>query len=419
MKEMLRKKLNNVKDLEQRRALKELIEEVLLPMAENQEEKWSEITGRVVDEIRPQEEPYEIVMGLCDKADYDPVHSHLFPILPPEKPNLSGMEAALKETRGPVVLFSVYINETWEKVLGILSDPPIFDAVLLTADGTSVNGVCRLIPDTGYADALRDVYRSFIKNGLPWNTVNTAHIDRMASVELTGWDEFPKDAKLSEIDVKFGTSDCVFLTDMIPLWNIVRLEMKCSGAIFPMEDSVTFEHYIEIEESEAEHGYLISAGNEDVQSVRRESSALVIRTNDAKGKNPDVYKIVRPHDLQMDTMLRYPPFSNRRRLLFTDMLANRAMNVFTYAEAMRIIESHSLPVTVRDIGITDKKYPPHTRGTMNLVLDDAFSHINDSKILCVSFEAEENAEYSQDMIRFLMSELQMYFPVYLCVGVIV
>ncbi|MDR1245682.1 MAG: hypothetical protein LBK57_01475 [Clostridiales Family XIII bacterium] len=422
MKELLKKKLNNVKDLEQRKALKELIDEFLLPMAEYQDERWEELVSRVANEIRPRNEQFcDIVMGLCGKDEYDPAHSYLFPILPFETLNLSSIETSLKdsnETHAPVTLFSAYIDETWERVLEILSEAPVFDVNLRTNDGASVNGSCCLVPDEKYKDALRDVYRSFEKNGLPWNTVCTAYIDRMASAVLTECEPFPADATLAEINVNFGDAAHIFRTDMAPLWNIARLEMKCNGAIFPLEDNVTFEHYIEIESSETEHGYLVAANNEYVRSVRKEGATLIITTNDAKGNDTDVYKIVHPRDSQTDAKLPYPLFLNRRRSFFTDMLANRATNVFTYAEVMRIISSYSFPLTVRDIKVTDEKYPSCTRGTMNFALDDAFSHINTAQTLCVSFDADEKGKYTQDTIRFLMSELQMRFPVYLCVGVL-
>jgi hypothetical protein len=419
MKELFKKKLDAVEDLEQRRALKELIEKVLLPMAEYQEEKWAEVIERVVDEVRPKEEPREIVMGLCKKEEYDPVHSYLFPILPPDTLELSGIESALQENAAPVPLFSVYINQTWEKTLEILSDPPVFDANLRTNDGRQVNGVCRLVPDERYKDVLRDLYRSFTKSGLAWETVCTAYIDRMVRVELTEWETFSEDMTLAEINVKFGDFSQVFLTDMTPLWNIVRSEMKSVNFAVPLENGLLFEHKVGIDESESEHGYLVNTSDETVQSVRRERTRLVITANTKKSRVWDVYKIVRPQELRMDAGLSYPLFSNRRRLEFVDMLADRTRNLFTYAEAMRIVGAYFLPLRARDLKVTeDETYPPHTYGTMNFGLDDAFSCISAEKSLCMYFETEAESAYTQDMIRFLMSELQARFPVFRCVGVL-
>jgi hypothetical protein len=421
MKETLKKKLNNVKDLEQRKALKELVDEVLMPMAEYQEERWEELLNRVADEVQPSDEPHEIVTGLCGKDEYDPAHSYLFPILPPEKPNLSDIEAALKatgETRAPIRLFSVYINETWEKALGILTDSPVFDVTLLTAGGASVSGTCLLVPDERYKEVLRDVYRSFIKNGLSWNTVCTAYTDRMASIELTEWESFPEDAVLSEIHVNFKDFADTFVTDMVPLWNIARSEMKSINFALPVEDGLTFEHRIGIDESEIAHGYIVNTNDESVRSVRREHARLIVTTDTKKSRMWEIYKIVCPQGSQTDMRLPYPLFSNRRRRLFIDMFAERARNIFTYAEAMRILSSYDLPVTALDLEATSEELPPHTHGTMNFDLDGGFTHINTAKTLCVFFEADGKEEYAQDIIRFLMSELQMHFPVYRCAGLL-
>jgi hypothetical protein len=100
------------------------------------------------------------------------------------------------------------------------------------------------------------------------------------------------------------------------------------------------------------------------------------------------------------------------------MFAERARNIFTYAEAMRILSSYDFPVTAIDLEVTSEECPAYTHGTMNLAIDEAFTHINTAKTLCVFFETDGEEEYARDMIRFLMSELQMHFPVYRCAGVL-
>jgi hypothetical protein len=104
---------------------------------------------------------------------------------------------------------------------------------------------------------------------------------------------------------------------------------------------------------------------------------------------------------------------------FMDRFA-ASSNVFTHAEILRIISSYALPLSVKDIEITEDHYPAHTHGTMNFALDCVFSQISSEKSLRVSFVADENrTEYAEDMARFLASELQIHYPSYHCIGVLV
>jgi hypothetical protein len=415
MRNVLKKKLEAVKSLEERGALKELIEQVVLPMAEYQKDRWDRLEERVFNEIRLPEESHDIVVGMCDKRSYDPVHTYLFPILPPETADLAAIGAALAG-EAPVELFSVFVDAEWSRALDILSAPSDFP-VRLHAGSQVVHGTCRLIPDFRYKDALRDVYRSFVKHDLPWKTVPTPYIDRMARAVMTKWDKFPSDATLSEIDVEFGDLSDVLRHDRVLLWNVKRLEMKGDAFVLPLEETSVFEHRVDIEKSGAAHGYLVSAREQSVRFVRREAEELVITADEPKVKAWDVYKIVRPQETQMNANPPYPLFSNRRRLTFTDTLATRSTPIFSFAEIMRRIEAYEFPLEVRGIEVTEEKLPAYTHGTMNEALDDAFSHVNAAKSLCVSFVAVgDDDSYAEDRIRFLMSELQTKFPGYGCAG---
>jgi hypothetical protein len=416
MKELLKKKLDAVKSLEERAALKELIEQVILPMAEYQEEQWAKLRSRIFDEIRPpDEDSHEIVTGICDRKEYDPVHAYLSPILPPETPDLAAVQNALLG-EAPTELFSVYIDARWENALALLSNPPVFEADLHT-DKSVLKGSCTLVPDAKHKAALRDVYRCFVRHDLPWKTVNTAYIDRTANVMLTDWDTFPEGETLREIEVRFGELKNVLRHDMILLWNVKRINMKSMSFAFPHEDNARFEHRIAIAESEAAHGYLVSADENAIRSVRREATDLIVTTDAPKGKMWDVFKIVRPRDSRMDAKMSFPVFSNRRRQTFTDMLAAGGANVFSKGEVLRLLGSYDFPVRVHEAEVTDGRYPPHTHGDMNAALDEAFSYVNTAGSLRVSFDTDGAGDFAEDMIRFLMSELQMKFPHYRCVGV--
>jgi hypothetical protein len=417
MKELLRKKLAAVKSLEERAALKELIETLILPMAEHEEAMWEKLEARVFSEIPAPDEAYEIVTGLCSVEAYDPLHSFLFPILPPEKIDLAQIQTALSGD-ADVPLFSVYIRAAWREALSIVEGARAFEATLRTQSG-SFKGTCRLMPDTRYQDALRDLYKSFGKQDLPWRTVQSAYIDRIARVVLSDAEKIPDGETLTAIHVNFGDFSEHIQYDMLPLWNVKRTVLQGTNFALPMRDELVFEHRISLSDAETAHVYLVTAEEEGVRYVKREASELIVIADTARNRDWSVHVIVRPAESQMDVTPQYPLFSNRRRLRFADRFA-AVSNVFTRAEVTRTLSSYALPLAVKKIEVTEERYPVYTHGTMNFALDDAFSQIGSEKSLCVSFAADEAcAAYAQDMARFLASELQTRYPAYRCVGILV
>jgi hypothetical protein len=415
MKETFQKKLNTVKSLEERTALKELIEKVLLPMAEYQEGRWDAIRARVFDESRPKSGFFPIITGLCAKSEYDPAHTWLFPILPPDAPDLSAVSAALSEEK-PVELFSVYLDEPWERFREILTGERLFEAVLHT-EKSEVRASCKLYPDKRFSEALKGLYASFVLHGIPWKTVQSAYINRMARVVLTSAEKLPEDETLTEINVKF--EDTAVKHDMLPLWNIETLLLKGTGFAIPFEENALFEHRIRFSNTDESANFLV-APDPLIRSVKREGAESVLLSEAPKNREWNVYKVVSPQSSVMDKEPSFPLFSNAGTENFTAFVAD-GTRVFTAAEIMRRIESHGLPLTAGDIQITDEKYPDEIPGTMNFELDEAFSQINDTKTLRVFFSVEdmgEYAPYAKDMIAFLMSELQIVFQKYRCTGVL-
>jgi hypothetical protein len=413
VRETFRKKLNGIKSLEERAALKELIENVLLPMAEYQEEKWEGIKARVFDEAKIREERLQIIMGLCDREGYDPAHSWLSPILPWEEPNLSAISEALSLSE-PVELFSVYLDEKFENLRDIFSAGRSYDTELRTDDGV-VRASCRLVPDTRYTDALKNVYKSFILHGLAWETVQTAYLDRMARVVLTDWDMPGEGEALKEININFENS--AVRHDRIPLWNIEVLSCKGKGFALAFEDEQLYEHHISLPDAGSDY---LAAVHSSIRSVKKMPFELRVKTDVAKPTMWNIYRIARPQNLAMDKNPSFPLFSNARAENFVAFAAD-GTGVFTTAEILRRIESFALPLTVNGIRITDEEHPGEIRGTMNFALDDTFSRINAAKALVVSFNvgnAGEYAPYTSDMVCFLMSELQMKYPQYRCAGII-
>jgi hypothetical protein len=414
MRETFRKKLDKLKSFEERAALKELIEAVLLPMAEYQEEKWEEIKNRVFDEARAESGYLPIVMGLCTIGEYDPAHNRLFPVLPPETLDLASISAMLSEGH-PIELFSVYLDEPWERLSEIFANDRSFKAVLRTNKG-EMRASCKLRRDERFSAVLRDLYGSFVLHGIPWKTVHNVYTHRMARVILTDAAGLPESETLTEISVDF--EDTIVKHDMLPLWNIETLSLKGTGFAIPFEEKVLFEHRIRFSDADEAANFLIGA-DASIRSVKRVGTDMILLADASKNREWNVYKITTPKIFAIDKESIFPLFSNETKMNFTAFAAS-GIRVFTYAELLRHIESFGFPLTAEDIQITNETRSDEIPGTMNFELDVAFSQINDTKTMRVVFSAADAGSYMpyiKDMVAFLMSELQIICPQYKCAGV--
>ncbi|EHS56367.1 hypothetical protein [Paenibacillus sp. Aloe-11] len=436
MKELVQDRLSKMDDLEQRRLLKNMMAGVFMNLVEYQEEMTRQLERRVFEEIENTEEKFDVYVSLTSREDYDPIHEFLYPVLPSDtedkKVDISRVAEVVREG-GAMPLFTLFLEMETERIAALVHSKRIFAGMLVTETGNYPIRF-RLEHNRSYILEIEKLYHMFLQNGMPWKTINHPYAHKFVDCVLIGGDGEPAaHEEIHEITISLEEFDAFKKGDVFPLWNIERLSLKNSGFPIPAMDRVNFEHVLPLRKTGPEHGYLIDGAEGDIRYIKRTEEELTIVTPRDKSGEWNVLKVTKPVTTRLSRQT-YPVLSNRRQDSFLGRYAGKqAVIVRAKAEITRIVNSfeaaQGLELERVDIwggtGRNDisnlvsktQTYP------LNPFVSDNVRTVEGKQIMRLGFRrgSEEAAPASpaymlSDLMSFLVSEVQMYFPEYKCEG---
>ncbi|WP_334075098.1 normocyte-binding protein [Paenibacillus sp. A14] len=428
MKDIVLDRLNKMEDLQQRRVLRSLMNSVFLNLVEYQEELNRQLERRVFEEVEDHESKHDVYVSMCRREEWDPLHEYLFPVLPqdtePRRIDLKDVVAALSggaEAR----LFSLFLECGYPLIQQLLQSGRSFPGELRTDRGTYAIQV-RLERNTDYIREIEQLYHIFLNNGLPWKTVNHPYAYKFVDAVLTRVDgQLAEDEEVLEISVHLEEYEAYKRTDLVPLWNIQRLELKTGGFPVPAADRVNYEHVLPLRKTGTQHGYLVDVNDDSIRYVKRAPEELVVVSPLEKSDAWQVLKLVEPVGSGITGLVKpaYPLMSNRQRPDFIGSYGRKQGQIVrSKGEIVRMIHAFDvsdwLELTHVEIRPPGAANPPTYE--LNRFMTDEVRVDNGKWRMCLGF-AKRNIgrghDYlAEDVMSFLVSQVQMSFPEYRCEG---
>lgn len=427
MREIVQDRLGRMTDLEQRKLLKQMMTSLFLNLADHQEEQYRRLEQRVMGELDELEDTYDLYVTACSRDSYDPIHECLYPMIPedvrPPKIDLTSLLENLSREL-PAKLFTVFMACDYVRLSAMMNGGRRFRGTLVTTAGRyAIEAVVK--PNPTYVDELEKLYETFQKNGIPWQTANHPYAHKFADIVLVHCDRKPDPAEeVIEATVDLEEYEPYKRPDVIPLWNIEKLQLKSTGFPIPAQDRVNFEHALSLHKTGTEHGYLVAeSGDAAIRYIKRSAEELTVVTPLEKSGIWQVLKLTKPVQTKLGK-LEYPLVSNRRHNRFTSKYARQQMlAVRAKGEAIRIVHSFEAAekLELMDLEVRDKPASVPQTYAMNPFISDNIRTKWDMKSLRLKFRKREGTPPEEDfllndLMSFLVSEVQLYFPEYACEG---
>lgn len=425
MKELIRTQIRSMDNLQERVAFKALMEQVFLAMYETNEQMYQDLEKRVQEELTYDVNRYLVRTGLIERAYYDVSHHMMAPM---EQTDLQGAEYKLSDIRkiiedeGSYSLQMVMLRCDYLQVQKIWSEDLEFQGSIETKSSEEPLGITvKLRQNTSYLKKIGQLYRLFVKNGIPWQTVNAPYLYKLADIVLTKLPEgIEEKDSITNIQIDFGRYGSVICGDLIPVWNIQKLRLDGTGFPIPCEDRQNFEHAISLHEHGSQHAYLVEDAP-DIQNVAQRGEKLFIISGSGASKKWDIYRIHNAKDGSLDHYT-YPVMQNQREETFTERYQRKwGQSVRTRAELERFVKGFGLGdyVVYEDCRIQDGFEAPRETYSMNSFIEDEIRDRRDQKKLILYFKAGAKEEWLQrDIASFLVSEVQRIYPEYECGGIV-
>lgn len=423
MKAMIREEIQSIGNLEERIIFKNLMENVFLALYETNEQMYQDLEQRVMNDLAYDINRFLIRTGVIEKAYLDKSH-HLMVAMCEEDiitpiHKAEDIRKQLKE-QGKYCLATIFFECDALEVISALENQESFTGVIKAEKEYAVN--ISLARSHRYMQKIEHLYHLFMKNGVPWNTVNAPYLFKMADVFITSLPEEIKDNEtITEFKMNLGEYNQVVHNDMIPIWSVQHLKLESVGFPVACDDHENYEHVISIRDYGAEHAYLVEE-KMGIRNVRQSGKKLLVTGQIANAKKWDIY-MIRSGDNRKIDRYTYPVMENLRKDGFAERFQQKnGQSVKTKAELRRIIQGFELEMYIKyqDCSLTGEGEELQETYPMNFFMNDEIRDRVGKKLLTLYFSSTGKDKWlSRDLASFIASEIQKLYPEYKCGGKIV
>ncbi len=207
------------------------------------------------------------------------------------------------------------------------------------------------------------------------------------------------------------------------LWNVEKITLADKTFPKPLEDSVHYEHSLNIDKTEQNCGFLVDNSHDYIKYMKQTEEHIVIANNTDE---QDVWNIVKIEDANKNIRKDSSEFielTNVRNLGFIGRFANeKALIIRTHGELARIFESYQLSneLNFKDVEISEKYDKSIKTIDYDYFIDNNLRNDPKRSYMILKFLPKNREDFLlYEKISFFVSIAGLMFPEYRCVGEVV
>ena len=423
MDDRIYEKLKEIKDLNDRVLLKQIMNSVFESLEQYSKERFNELEKRVFNEVPYVKEKYTIYSTIVKRDKLDITDKFLHPMLHEDiEEKIYDTLEILKaiENNEPKNMFKVFLKCDYLIMKEFQKNNSNIKGVIKTNKKVH-EAYFKVIENKQYTDKVSKLYKSFINSNISWTTINNPYIHKIADVVLVGCeDKIEDDEEMVKIEVDFGEYNKYVEYDMVPIWNVKEIRLKSDNFPAVCIDKVGYDHVISIEKEGIKNGYLVGEENEVINFVTFTKKSVVITSDINNATYWNLWCVVAQNKKQNEKY-EYELMTNEVNVNFSNKLSfEKPYTIKTKTELARVINSFKVSkyLIFKEIKLQEG-YSEELKQTyeVNDFIIDEIRDENIKKILILSFEPVDKENYlNKDILSFLVSEVQFLYPEYECEG---
>lgn len=428
--DLITQKLEQIEDLNQRKALKKIMINFFDELIKYQNQINSKVESRIFEEFKEIRKNYDIYATMVKRDSVDPIHEYLFPIFKEDVEENTYDFEEIKEAmfnKKDVNISTVYLEMDALEIESLISQEREFSGSIKTDEG-NFDMSLKLEVKKKYREIPEIFNKYFKSNTVVWRTINFPFLRKFFDIIITNYDEglekYRDDIKnmpnIEEISFDLEDLEDNKHINLVPVWNIDYAEEKSDGFPLPAEDKINFEHSISMKKLNKEYGYLVTSDDAEIFGINRTDNELIITSNKNRSSIWGIIKIVQNSFLKKYKG-EYPIINNSKRENFLNkFMEGQKAVIRTSAEINRVVNSFEVSrnFVFKDVQILENHQEDYHTVDLNFFIKDEIREIIDKKTMLLSFSAKNFTYLTYDNLSFIVSEIQNYFPEYICKGVI-
>ena len=292
--------------------------------------------------------------------------------------------------------------------------------------------------DRRYEKKIERLYEAFKLNGKKWQTVNMAHFKRMYRIKVVEYD-FQMTKELyekikenrDEAVYEFGIYEENILFNKTLLWNIEEKKIISSIFVRPVKNDISFEYVIKKDENEilVENngtGDILCCYSEnlnDLHIISRKKLENIWNVFSIKSIQ-ECRKNLMINSIELEKMPEYFLFTNFRKESFTDRFKENAgteNRINSKIELYKVFSDYEFikeNFSLKEINIGKNVLENIETYNCNEFIKNDFKlfFYNEKINLNLFAECIEKSNYTEDMLSFIVSEIQLRVPEFRCRG---
>ncbi len=273
--------------------------------------------------------------------------------------------------------------------------------LIMETDEGEVPITAQIRPCSRYQKKIDELQNLFYENGIYWRTPYLPYVDRFGDVFCKDWD-----LETAVRSVRFKSGDILVGTGLTPLWNVEPVSLKCTVFPIPAIDERNFRHTLTL--PFWEDGYVVRM-DQAIKNVFMSQDGLEVISEERAQRIFDLYRIAVHRDIKVP---HYPLTTNYRRMRHIDRQADNAVSrILTRAEIGRIVTSYEAAA-----GLELMEIEEGGQGRIGGLYNQYQFAPKGRERLLLKFCVKKEHFLAEDLVAFLVEEVQSYYPQFLVTG---
>ena len=392
---LLNARIGRLKEWKQTESLNEILYNTLHALNTYTKDRFDELTQEIKEEYALHNGAPAIKIAVCAEENVDK-QMFLHPVAP---------QPPIHDPNYIATIFAECDYPTIQKLMRQTYTVKIFGKT------ETLHIQAELKYSLRYLRKMESLYYTFSENELPWTTINGRYFYKF--LDVYSKQRISQDIEGFEID--FAQYGKYISYNKVLLWNVVPLTVPVASCeARPTYSAIQYEHKLKNLKPD-EYRYLVCPMSDRFNAYKR-GKEMYVRTYAKQLEQIELLRVISNDDAE--SLLYLPAKSNEKRFGIINSMA-RGVYMPTKGEAERILyELGEISLRLAEIKTlpgTDDNISKYKGIDYNSFREDNMVE-KDRKLLLFSFETNMDKLWAYETMFYVLSELQLHFYEFCCVG---